>query len=115
MLKVPSQITKVETMEDGGLKLTVKTQELESPDKAEVMELHNKIGHFVFSATGIKEEDIPDEPIEFDGQKTLSERLRNVLFRLHEKQGGKPEDFESYRQKVMTKLIDHYKAKLDDF
>jgi len=35
-----------------------------------------------------------------------------VLFRLHENQGGKPEDFESYRQKVMTKLINQYKAKL---
>ena len=102
-------------MEDGGLKITVKTQELVSSDKAEVMELHNKVGYFVFSVTGIKEEDIPDEPIEFEGQKTLSERLRNVLFRLHEKQNGKPGDFESYRQKVMTRLIDHYKAKLDDF
>jgi hypothetical protein len=115
VLKVPSQITKVETMEDGGLKLTVKTQEIVPADKGEVMELHNKIGYFVFSVTGIKEEDIPDEPIEFEGQKTLSERLRNVLFRLHEKQNGKPEDFEAYRQKVMEKLISHYKAKLDDF
>src|SRR5256885_1798359 len=97
MLKTPSQIVKVETMSDGGMKVVINTQELPSQDKAELMELHNKLGWFVFSTTGIKEEDIPDEPIEFDGQKTYSERLRNVLFRLHEKQGGKPEDFESYR------------------
>jgi hypothetical protein len=114
MLKVPSLIAKVETMQDGGLKLIVHTQELESPDEAEVMKLRNKIGWFVYSVTEITESDIPDEPIEFEGQKTLSERLRNVLFRLHEKQGGKPEDFESYRQKVMEKLINHYKQKLDE-
>jgi hypothetical protein len=114
MLKVPSQIVKVETMSDNGVKIVVNTQELKPNDKAELMELHNKLGWFVFSPSAIKEEDIPDEPIEFEGQKTYSERLRNVLYRLHEKQGGKPEDFESYRAKVMEKLINHYKAKLDD-
>lgn len=114
MLKVPSQVSKVETTSDGGLKLTVHTQELSANDKAEVMQLHNQFGWFVFSITDIEQSDIPDEPIEFDNQKTLSERLRNVLFRLHEKQGGKPEDFESYRHKIMEKLINTYKAKLDD-
>ncbi len=79
------------------------------------MQLHNKIGWFLFSETDIEETDIPDEPIEFEGQKTLSERLRNVLFRLHEKQGGKPEDFESYRVRIMEKLISNYKAKIDDY
>ncbi len=115
MLKVPSQISKVETTSDRGLKLTVHTQELNSENKSEVMQLHNKIGWFLFSETDIEETDIPDEPIEFEGQKTLSERLRNVLFRLHEKQGGKPEDFESYRVRIMEKLISNYKAKIDDY
>ncbi len=69
----------------------------------------------VFSDVNIEESDVPDEPIEFDGQKTYSERLRNVLFRLHEKQGGKPEDCESYRSRVMEKLINQYKAKLDNY
>jgi len=115
MLKTLSQIVKVETMSDGGMKVVINTQELTPQDKAELMELHNKLGWLVFSVTGIKEEDIPDEPIEFEGQKTLSERLRNVLFRLHEKQGGKPEDFESYRARIMERLINQYKAKLDDF
>lgn len=114
MLKAPSQIVKIETVSDGGVKLIVHTQELQPQDKAELMNLHNKIGWFVFSDTGISEEDIPDEPVEFEGQKTLSERLRNVLFRLHEKQGGKPEDFEAYRIGIMERLINKYKAKLDD-
>src|ERR1700754_5345485 len=114
MLKAASQIVKVETMSDGGMKVVINTQELTPKDKAELMELYNNLGWFVFSVTGIKEEDIPDEAIEFEGQKTPSERLRNVLFRLHEKQGGKQEDFESYRTKIMEKLINTYKAKLDD-
>lgn len=102
-------------MSDGGMKVVVNTQELTPEDKAELMNEHQKVGYFVFSSTKhIEEEDIPDEPIEFEGQKTYSERLRNVLFRLHEKQGGKAEEFESYRAKVMESLIQKYKNKLSD-
>ena len=116
MLKIPSQISKVETTSDKCLKLTIHTtQEIEPNEEAEVFQMKQKIGWFVFSDVDIEESDVPDEPIEFEGQKTLSERLRNVLFRLHAKQGGKPEDFESYRQRVMEKLISSYKAKLDDY
>lgn len=116
ILKVPSQISKIETTQDKCLKLVIHTtQELQPSDEAEVFALKQKIGWFVFSDVNIEETDIPDEPIEFDGQKTYSERLRNVLFRLHEKQGGKPEDFESYRSRIMEKLISGYKAKLDDY
>jgi len=115
LLKAPAQVSKVETTSDGGLKLTVHTSELMPSDKAEVMNLHNKIGWFVFSVTDIESSDIPDEPVEFGGQKTLSKQLHDVLFRLHEAQGGKPEEFEAYRHKVMTKLINTYKAKIDDY
>ncbi len=79
------------------------------------MGLHNKIGWFLFSVTDIVQEDIPDEAIEFEGQKTYSERLRNVLFRLHEAQGGKPEEFEPFRAKIMESLINRYKSKLADY
>lgn len=103
-------------MSDGGMKVVINTNEMLPAEKAELMGYHNQFGWMVFSPTGmITEQDIPDEPIEFEGQKTYSERLRNVLFRLHEKQGGKPEEFESYRAKVMEKLINRYKAKLDDY
>ena len=34
MLKVPSQIAKVETMSDGGMKVVVHTQELQPADKS---------------------------------------------------------------------------------
>lgn len=115
MLKVQSQIVKVETMSDRGMKLTVHTAELQPEDKAELMRLHNLAGWFVFNDTAqIEEGDIPDAPVEFSGRKTPSERLHNVLFRLHEKQGGKPEDFEPWRIQMMEKIINHYKSKLDD-
>lgn len=102
-------------MSDGGMKVVLNTNELTPAEKAELMGYHNQFGWMVFAPTdNITEEDVPDEPIEFEGQKTYSERLRNVLFRLHEKRGGKPEEFESYRARIMERLINTYKDKLDD-
>ena len=58
MLKVPSTVQKIETMSDGGLKLTIYTQELTPEDEAEVMKLKRQLGMFVFAVSQqIKEED----------------------------------------------------------
>lgn len=103
-------------MSDGGMKVVLNTNEMMPAEKAELMGWHNKFGWLIFAATGnVTDEDIPDEPVEFNGQKTYSERLRNVLFRLYEAQGGKPEDFEAYRAKIMESLINKYKSKLADY
>jgi len=51
VLRVPAQIVKVETTSDGGIKLAVITQELASRE-AEVIDLHNKIGWFLFATSG---------------------------------------------------------------
>lgn len=114
MLRVPSTIAKVETMSDGGLKLIVHTQELVASDKAEVMNLHEKFGWMVFSESLIKEEDIPDEPIEFDGQKSPSQSLRNTLYVYFERQGGKSEDFPMYWHKYCEQKKNEIKRKLDE-
>jgi hypothetical protein len=42
MLKVPSQITKVETTSDGEMKLAIHANELDSATKAELMERSQK-------------------------------------------------------------------------
>ena len=117
MLKVPSGISKVSTMSDGGLRLQVDTQELTAQDKAELMSLHNQIGWFVFSPNSIQVEDIPTEAVETD-QKTPSQRLRAVLYILWEKQDTLKtlkDDFEAYYRKTLEKLIEHYnKQKIDE-
>ena len=113
MLKVPSTIHKIETMSDGGLKLTVYTQELDPTDEAEVMKLKRQLGMFVFSVTEqIKESDIPDVKVEFANDKTPSQRLRNVLFRAWEQDNGGYKDFELYYRNKIEKFIDFVKEKL---
>jgi hypothetical protein len=116
VLKIAAIVAKSETMSDGGMKVVLNTNEMPPEDMAMLMGFHNKYIWAVLSETDtITEDDIPDERIEFEGQKTLSERLRNVLFRLHEAQKGKPEDFEAYRVKIMEGLINTYKSRLADY
>lgn len=111
MLKVQSIISSIRTLGDGTIRLVVDSQELAPKDKAELMELHNIPGHFVFSSTGIQEEDIPTVPVEFE-QKPPSQRLRNTLFVFYEKSGGKKENFEVYYRKFMEHHIEKLKTKI---
>ena len=115
MLKIPSQITKVETTSDKGMKLVVHTNEISPEIKAELMSLHEKFGWLVFSPTeNITNEDIPDDPIEFEGEKTPSQSLRDTLFVYHSKQGGKSEDFPLYWKRYCEQKKNEIKRKIDD-
>jgi hypothetical protein len=113
MLKVPSAITKITTMSDRGLRLQVDTQELGGEDKAELMSLHEKMGVFVFSESDIQEKDLknlPEVKIE-RGEKTPSQRLRGVLYRVWE-QEKTHKTFDDYYRSYMSNLIETLKEKL---
>lgn len=117
MFKAPAIITKVTTMSDGGVRVQVDTNELSSESAAALMGLNRQFGAFAFAPEGkpIKETDldIPVEQKEFPEQKTLSQRLRNVIYVLWEKK-GRVGDFEDYRRKYMEKLIEITKQKIDE-
>lgn len=114
MLKIPAEISRVQTMADGGLRLFVDTQELGPEDKGLVMGLHKKLGWFLFAETGITQEDVIDLPdIKVDkGEKTPAQRLRAVLYLLWKKQGEKGSSDDFYR-KYLEKVIQKLKEQLD--
>lgn len=113
ILKIPSTISKVETLVDGGLKLTVHTQELDPTDEAVVMQLKRKLGWLVFSvAEHITIEDIPTEQLEFAGDKSPGQRLRAVMYRLWEQDKRGYAEFELFYSAKMGKIIETLKEKL---
>jgi len=114
ILKVPAEISRVQTMADGGLRLFVDTQEVGPEDKGLIMGLHKKLGWFLFAETALEKEDTLDLPeIKFEkGEKTPSQRLRAVLFLLWEKQGKVGTSEEFYRR-YLEKVIENLKSKLD--
>lgn len=114
ILKVPATIEKVITMNDGGLRLYVDTQELMPQDKGLVMEMHRKIGAFVFAEQSIQEEDLVELPkfhLE-EGEKSHGARLRSALFVLWE-QKKMTEPFDSFYKKQMERFITAVKEKLN--
>lgn len=106
-------ITGIRGKVDGSLGLSISTPELTVSEKTAFLELQG-----VNVTIGIiPMENDTQEKIEVDkevGEKTSSQRLRNVLFILwkQEYQGQYPA-FRVFYEKTMETVIDKYKAKLD--
>lgn len=118
MIKVPAVIAKISTMVDGGISLTVHTQELNPEDQSEVFNLHKKLGYFIFAEkssdiTGKEVENLPE--IKDEGQKTPSQRLRSRLFVYYtQKLGREKADFNKWYEEQLSKIGQRYLEKIDE-
>lgn len=114
-VQIPAVITKVETLADRTVKLTVlASREMSAEDTSKLFSLVHNEGWAVFSPTNdITEADIPDEkPDNMLGQKTQAQRLRGVIYRIWE-QKGKPGDNETFYRTYMERLIEREKSNLE--
>jgi len=116
MFQTASIIKKVESMADGGWKLRIDTQELTPAQVSEVALLKDKYGYFLFKENTIIKDEIPeDEAPEFQKDKSLSQRFRDVLY-VYWKQKIKPKSnktFVQFRTEYMEKKIQEIKDNLD--
>ena len=109
----------IRTMADGSLRIQIDTQELPSETMMRIFELRNMPGMVLVSSDKITQAEIKaveNSTSDFlPKNKTHSQRLRAVLFKLW-KQEGEPRGFEfdTYYSNTMERLIDHYKTKLED-
>ncbi len=115
LLRIASAIEKVESRKDNTWKLTVGTQELAPEDEAVLVALKGKEGHFVFSVQDvIRESDIPTEKLEFKNEKSPSQRLRAVLYRIWENsESPNKSDFELFYRSRMERIIEQLKEKIE--
>ena len=119
-------IDKVSTLADGSLRVYVGTPELSSETMVSVFSLIKKPGFVLISANAINQDQIDavekaTTNAEFS-EKTPSQRMRGVLYRIWEKTqpktmngDGEMEyvDFDLFYKRQMNKIIDHFKTKLD--
>jgi hypothetical protein len=118
-LQVPAYLTKFTSLTSGGIKFDFITQENIDPDLlTEFFKNKNKLGNLLFAVRQIEFIDIAklpaiDKSKYIDG-KSKSQRLRSVLYLIHEAKGGTKEMFNDYYDEVMEKLIDHYKNILSE-
>jgi len=119
-------IDKVSTLADGSLRVYVGTPELSNETMVNVFSLIKKPGFVLISANAINQDQIDavekaSTNAEFS-EKTPSQRMRGVLYRLWEKTQPKTMngdgvmeyvDFDLFYKRQMNKMIDHFKTKLD--
>lgn len=116
IIQFQSIIDGVTKKKDGTLSIKLGTQEMPPKDTAIIFELGNKQVWTALAETEVKISDpeIPKEVMEFKNSKSLSERLRNVLYVWWEQDYKKAQpDFEAFRRLHMNKLIDSVKDKLN--
>ena len=112
---VKADFSALKTRANHTFDLTFNTQEIPSEQAALLLPLLNVSGSLAFkfgNFTDAEVEDIPEPKPEFSGQKSPSERLRNVLYIFHQQHGGEKKDFEAFRISKMEEIINHYKSKL---
>ncbi len=118
LLQFPAQIMSILTKVDC-LKVVVETSGPLPSEMSQILldyQQEGCNGWFTFNRNAIEPEDIidlPDLPRTEKGQKTASQRLRNVIYLLWKKDNHNYEDSNLYYEFMMNKLIEHYKEKLD--
>jgi len=111
---IPSIMTRYASTSDKGLRLTFETNELDNEDSAQLISLKGEFGYLVFVPKDKRPEDIdiPEYAVDFKGQKTPSQRLRSVIYRVWQTTDKSISSELFYNQK-MEEIIEHLKKKLD--
>jgi len=109
-------IENISTRQDGTIKISFGTQELDSNKAGDLFQLRGKYSKILISDSNITEleEELVDATKLASGKKnkTPSQRLRAVLFILFEQTGGGL-DFEQFYKNELEKIITHFKSKID--
>lgn len=114
---IEAGIEGVSTRVDNTIKITIGTQELGSDTLARIFRLRGKAGLVLISTGEISQEQIDlveKSSIDFElGNKTKSQRLRGVLYRVWESRGGR-DDFDTFYNATMNIIINKYKDLIED-
>ena len=113
MFQLPATIDGVRTLKDGGLRMTVDTNELSTDEMAQVFALKEKFVWLAIAETAIKEDElnVPEVMTEFKNEKTPSQRLRNVIF-VYWEQNKPTKTFDEFYRQKMEQIISYIKDKL---
>ena len=112
--QVSATIENIATRSDKTIKITVGTQEL-APDQASLLlNLHQKIGWFLFQENPFVEKDLAAEPApEFKESKSPSKRLRDCLYVWWEKNTNKKKPFDDVWRDWCNKKCEEIKETLN--
>lgn len=101
----------VQAKKDKTLSIRLGTQELTPDDTSYLFDMMGKQLWVAFAETPIEMLDIPDITPEFRGEKTPSQRMRGVIYRIWEEKFKKSMPFPKFYENYMSKLIEDLKDK----
>lgn len=101
--QIPSILTRVSSMVDGGLSVGFHTKELSPEEKAQVLTYHNRSGWLVFAENEVPDTELPKGDADLK-QKTPSQRLRAVIYVLYQ-QSHSSVPFAQFYEDFMDGLI----------
>lgn len=114
-IQLPVLIASLATKVDGSVKITLETRELGGEEASKLFSLRGSEAWCLIAPESFTEENVKLPTEKADpavGTKTPSQRLRAVLWRLHE-QSHSGTDFESFYRIKMEGIIEQLKGKLD--
>lgn len=112
MAQLPAIFSKITSRADRSYKLEFETRELSGQDATTLMQMIHNEGWLLFAPNPIQEVDVPDEKADsMTNQKTQSQRLRGVIFKIWESNGSNG-SFETFYQSCMEKIITQLKEKI---
>jgi hypothetical protein len=111
--QVPATLTRISSRVDGGLSLGFTTaHEVTPEEKLTAFTFQNTYGWILFRENEFRDEDVPKADAE-RSDKSMSQRLRAVLFRQWEQRAEPKAEFEIFYRYEMEKRIKDIKDKLD--
>lgn len=117
MIITAGYLSAISSLADKSIKITISTQEISSDKIGQLFEIKDKYIKILFSEENISN-DIEDSVKGLElvspskHSKSKSNRLRNVLYRIWEKQEIKS-DFDEYYENQMEIIINHFKSKIN--
>ena len=116
MIQLPVIFEDSKMNKDKSLTLKLETREVSPEEVGEIARYRGLECWVAIADVAVKELDIPDEIVEFKGEKSLSERLRNTLYVYWDKveKNKKQNPFESFRKIKMEQFINAIKEKIPE-
>jgi hypothetical protein len=113
-LQVSAYLNKFSSLTSGGIKFEFTTQENINPELlTEFFKNKDKLGYLMFAVRQIEFVDMAELPkidqSKYVNGKSPSQRLRNLLWLIHQAKGGKKETANDHYNEVMEMLIEKYK------
>ena len=108
-----AQVDKVVAKKDRTLSVVLGTQEMSAESASEVLQLMNQQIWVGMSETKIESLEIPEFIPEFKGEKSHSQRLKEVLYLLWRDKSDQSKTSDQFYRDYVEKVIVSVKDKLD--